>query len=1173
MKPDLAPLCALLLALPAALDAAGTAGPPAPATPPAAAETATDLEMIELPPGEFLMGDTEGHYNRERCFHESPAHPVRITRGLRISATEVTAAQFRRFQADFVGDKDTAPYATGVSWHEAVAYCEWLSRKEGRPYRLPTEAEWEYAARQGETPGLQNMLSGPLEWCLDWFGDYPAEWQTDPVGSASGLARVVRGGCLDEPGDMGKVFDFKPGDYAHASHRAGIAPAFGASAGAPVDHGRHHIGFRVVQAPMPATKPWPGLVRMVQQGVKDTRDLARRPADPAKPYLRKRHLLPVPPDNAPIAANDALGLPPSFRPHNHSPALTVCPNGDVLMVIYASMREYEPEVSLMATRLRFGAEEWDMPEPFVDFPGVNDHAPLLSTEGDVVRLFWGCGYPAGAFPFQWIESRDSGATWSEPHFPRLRKKPGAYSCQPVNSAFRAADGTFYLASDAAGSSSLLWATDDDGGTWRDTGGRSEGRHTTYARLSDRRLLGLGGKNSDIGGYMPQVLSSDGGATWTKSASVFPALGRNQRPTLLRLQSGKLFFAGDFQNNYQGLKPPAETRSGCYVALSGDDGRTWTIKKLQGTQAHEGERLNKDKADTLGYAVACQAPNGRIHLITSMNHPCLHFELNEAWILAPGDGEVSLESHATRIAGVKEHRDGPRSVWSGGVADDGRFLLHGKETRLHADGSRQYEATYRLGCKVGTETLWRADGSVAWQWQWQRPDDGRRLRIMPMGDSITQGTGAGDCGYRNDLHRLLKGSGRAFDFVGGKHVPGDITPDNDHWGRSGWQISGTTVEVAGKSYVSLQGANRPGLFEEMKDAISPAYFSTNPDVRNVILLMIGVNDHLHQVVESTRGRSGGDANRDATGDGQEFIAEGCIARLQALLGEINARAAGHGLRIEVVVGTIPGLSTGWKGDAVSEVTVRQGLRYNEWIRAELPASTFSHLTLKVVDMAGPLEGKLADTVHPNAAGYGAIARVWFDAIRGASTWTQYWPGGVRKSESRWQGRFADGPALRFDASGTEVSRAEFAHGEMKANPAGPAGSTEEPADRIARPGAFCYLDRAFRITALPGELTGGRLVRTANNDDFSTRADYLPLDLATDSTVYVCYWAQASDLPDWLKRDGWRRWDGQVRVSIGDAEKVYSVFARAAPRGRLVLGGNDRKRTNAIGNYFVVIQPR
>jgi hypothetical protein len=358
---------------------------------------------------------------------------------------------------------------------------------------------------------------------------------------------------------------------------------------------------------------------------------------------------------------------------------------------------------------------------------------------------------------------------------------------------------------------------------------------------------------------------------------------------------------------------------------------------------------------------------------------------------------------------------------------------------------------------------------------------------------------------------------------------------------------------------------------MKDAITPAYFSSSVDVRNVILLMIGVNDHLHQVVESKHGHSGGDVNKDGMGDGQEFIAEGCIDRLQALLREIDACAVAHGLRIEVIVDTIPKLSNAWKGDAVSEVIIAQGLRYNEWIRTSLPSLKFSHLTLRVVDM----EGTLADFVHPNAAGYEATAQLWHDAITGTSTWTQYWPNGHVKSVSLWRGQFADGLALCFDSEGKEVSRVQFTKGQMNAKPADAEKSqpsAKKADESIAKEGACCYCDRAFKITFLPQELIGGQLVRTANNDDSSAREDYLPLDLTADSTVYVCYWAEATDLPGWLKQEAWKRTNSQARVKIGNAEKAYHVFARTASQGRLTLGGNDRSHTKAISNYFVVIKP-
>src|SRR5262249_14369568 len=118
------------------------------------------------------------------------------------------------------------------------------------------------------------------------------------------------------------------------------------------------------------------------------------------------------------------------------------------------------------------------------------------------------------------------------------------------------------------------------------------------------------------------------------------LGSNQRPTVVRLASGRIFFAGDYQNR-NGKQPQGVTAKAAYVALSGDEGRTWKIKTLPGTLHHEawthgsrpGWNERRHGEGTLGYTVATQAPNGIIHLITSMNHPSQHFEMNEAWILS------------------------------------------------------------------------------------------------------------------------------------------------------------------------------------------------------------------------------------------------------------------------------------------------------------------------------------------------------------------------------------------------------------------------------------------------------------------------------------------------------------------------------------------------------------
>jgi antitoxin component YwqK of YwqJK toxin-antitoxin module len=134
------------------------------------------------------------------------------------------------------------------------------------------------------------------------------------------------------------------------------------------------------------------------------------------------------------------------------------------------------------------------------------------------------------------------------------------------------------------------------------------------------------------------------------------------------------------------------------------------------------------------------------LITSMNHPCLHFEMNEAWILDEQTVEKPEEeitkSSAGAISNVRPYEerypDGRlRISYEGGVADDGRCLLHGAERWYHEDGSVQREATYSLGRRKGTETFLAKNGGKIWTWEygengkdiWTRwwPDGGKKSR--------------------------------------------------------------------------------------------------------------------------------------------------------------------------------------------------------------------------------------------------------------------------------------------------------------------------------------------------------------------------------------------------------------------------------------------------------------
>jgi len=103
--------------------------------------------LIELAPGEFVMGENLDDKYANDC--ERPAHTVRFSNGVALGRCPVTVGEFRQFQPGHSpNDPEDVPVVK-VSWHDAVAYCDWLTQRTGRPYRLPTEAEWEFACRAG----------------------------------------------------------------------------------------------------------------------------------------------------------------------------------------------------------------------------------------------------------------------------------------------------------------------------------------------------------------------------------------------------------------------------------------------------------------------------------------------------------------------------------------------------------------------------------------------------------------------------------------------------------------------------------------------------------------------------------------------------------------------------------------------------------------------------------------------------------------------------------------------------------------------------------------------------------------------------------------------------------------------------------------------------------------
>jgi formylglycine-generating enzyme required for sulfatase activity len=190
------------------------------------------MKLVLIPAGEFLMGspDSDGTADDD----EKPQHRVRITRPFYLGVTELTQEQYEQVMGStpsgFQGDPKRP--VEKVSWHDAVEFCRRLSQKEGKEYRLPTEAEWEYACRAGSTTGwcfgdneselgqyawysgnsgrgthpvgqkkpnawgLYDMHGNVWEWCADWYGKdyYRTSPLDDPKGPDSGGDRVLRGG-------------------------------------------------------------------------------------------------------------------------------------------------------------------------------------------------------------------------------------------------------------------------------------------------------------------------------------------------------------------------------------------------------------------------------------------------------------------------------------------------------------------------------------------------------------------------------------------------------------------------------------------------------------------------------------------------------------------------------------------------------------------------------------------------------------------------------------------------------------------------------------------------------------------------------------------------------------------------------------------------------------------
>lgn len=687
-------------------------------------------EFVKIKSGSFLMGADlpENYLTAEKAIFiqdELPSRKVLISYDFEIGKYEITNAQYELFNPEHSklrgkahrissDDNEAVVY---VSWDDAINYCNWLSENDRKyTYRLPTEAEWEYSCRAGTvTPfynnsneniytinpfgeisdseriitewvttrgnkttrtiawdniedadltvgregpnpwGLYDMMGNVQEWCMDWYGPYQSNDTIDPVGYVNGSTKAVRGG----------------------SHSVYIQTHRSANRLSSSRSDSHFLmGFRVVRVPKGKVLPEPKLKQPEKKWAENvsTRKYYWK-QDLIAPYFEIKELYNIESEYGSRTLANQFKIP--LYTHNHSPAITWCNNGDILMIWFTGESEKGQELSIVGLRGRrssSGELIWDNEvSEFYKEADRNVHGSQLWN--NAVRLQNGFREPFTLYHLNGLstdgkwgrlaqiyrKSTDNGSTWSEPtvikqgidnfHLAGDRN-------QPQGNAFTMKDGSLISFSDGApedGRGSTVNISNDGGMSWKVNTLKDgpPGIHTNGVELNDGSILTITRDKGETYGTMPFSISNDHGKTFTSTGSEFPGIGTVQRSALIRLE----YSDPDLDPEKKGRKPILLISmandsitandangirryiSGTFAALSWDEGKTWPLKRVLSNVKSGSALYNSapwDKKITLdssrgqqeAYWAATQSPDGIIYLSDSR----LMYSFNLGWLI-------------------------------------------------------------------------------------------------------------------------------------------------------------------------------------------------------------------------------------------------------------------------------------------------------------------------------------------------------------------------------------------------------------------------------------------------------------------------------------------------------------------------------------------------------------